>query len=76
MSDCKVKLEFDAIQWDGHNYKEICDFVGYVPKRDASQLFNGEPSNLIIDTGVNGIREVGVFGVIIKDNLNNIYVWN
>lgn len=75
MSSFEISLEIESVQWTGDNYKEICDFVGAEPERDASELFNGEPSNLIIPT-LNGIREVRVLDVISKDNFGNLYVFN
>lgn len=74
MSDFKITLEVNSIQWTGENYKEICDFVGIEPKKDTSELFDNEPPNLLIPT-LNGVREIRVSDVIIKDNFGNIYVF-
>lgn len=75
MNNYKVSLEMEMLQWTGDNYKEICDFIGDELERDASELFNGEPSNLIVPTP-NGIREVRILDVVMKDNFGNIYVFN
>lgn len=62
----------EAVRWNGYNYEEICDFVGMRLKRDASELFNGQPSNLLLRT-LDDVIEVRVYDYIIKDAQGRLY---
>lgn len=68
----KKPVVIEATQWVGTNYEEICDFVGTKLERDASELCNGEPSNLLVPT-LEGIMEARVYDYIIKGVQGEFY---
>lgn len=61
----KKPVVIEAVQWNGGNYQEICQFVGRNLERDASELCNGVPSLILIPT-LEGVMEASVYDYIIK----------
>lgn len=61
----KKPVVIEAVQWNGHNFADICRFMNYVPDVDARELCNGEPSLILIPT-LEGVMEASIYDYIIK----------
>lgn len=68
----KKPVVIEAIQWDGTNYEEICEFVGTSLERDARELYKGEASNLLIQT-LEGTMEARIYDYIVKGVKGEFY---
>lgn len=68
----KKPVVIEAIQWDGTNYEEICEFVNASLQRDARELYKGEASNLLIQT-LEGTMEARIYDYIIKGVKGEFY---
>ena len=68
----KKPVIIEAVQWTGDNYEEICNFTNISLKRDATQLYNGEPAVLIIPT-LEGDHFVLIYDYIIKGVQGEFY---
>lgn len=68
----KKPVIIDAIQWDGNNYEEICEFVGMRLKYNTIEISNDQPSKLHIPT-LEGIITASVGDYIIKGIQGEFY---
>lgn len=61
----KKPVVIEAVQWNGHNFADICKFMNCVPDVCAKELCNGKPSIILIQT-LEGVMEASVYDYIIK----------
>ena len=68
----KKPLVIEAIQWNGHNFADICRFMNCVPDVDTRGLCSGKPSLILIPT-LEGVMEASIYDYIIKGVQGEFY---